>query len=255
MQLELALIPHKVENTLVNQRAADGYINATAMCRAVGKKLGHYLENKTARAFLEELSSDIGIPISGLVVVIKGGPSAAQGTWVHPDVAINLGQWCSPKFAVAVSKWVREWLTNTMTPNSLPAHIQRYMINRAEIPPTHFSMLNELIFALVAPLEAEGYVLPEKLMPDISTGRMFSKWLRDVKKVDTDTLPSYLHRFVDGRVVPARLYPNYLLADFRRYFHLEWLPYHAGEYFSKRDYKAMQYLPRLLPKPKKKLGK
>jgi len=65
-QLELILIPHKVENALINQRAVDGYINATAMCRAVGKKLGHYLENKTTQDFLAELSRDIGIPISGL---------------------------------------------------------------------------------------------------------------------------------------------------------------------------------------------
>ena len=61
------------------------------MCKAVGKMLGHYLENKTTKDFLEELASDIGIPISGLVIVRKGGKTAEQGTWVHPDVAINLG--------------------------------------------------------------------------------------------------------------------------------------------------------------------
>jgi len=255
MQLELALIPHKVENKLVNQRAADGYINATAMCNAVGKKFADYSRLTTTRAFLVELSRSMGIPIDLLVHTVSSGSNESRGTWVHPDVAINLGQWCSPKFAVAVSKWVREWLTNTIAPTSLPPHIQRYMINRAEIPPTHFSMLNELTFALVAPLEAEGYVLPEKMVPDISTGRMFSKWLREVKELDTDTLPSYQHRFADGRVVQARLYPNQLLADFRRYFHLEWLPYHAGEYFSKRDQKAMQHLPKLLPNPKRKLGR
>src|SRR3990167_4621903 len=90
-QLELILIPHKVENALINQRAVDGYINATAMCRAVGKKLGHYLENKTTQDFLAELSPDIGIPISGVVIIIKGGIIDVQGTWVHPDVAIHLG--------------------------------------------------------------------------------------------------------------------------------------------------------------------
>ena len=89
VQYELALIHRKIENVVVNQRVVDGYINATAMCQAVGKQLGHYLENKTTKEFLKELSSDIGIPISELVIVIKGGVSDAQGTWVHPEVAIT----------------------------------------------------------------------------------------------------------------------------------------------------------------------
>lgn len=33
-QVEFALIPHEVENRIVQQRAVDGYINATEMCRA-----------------------------------------------------------------------------------------------------------------------------------------------------------------------------------------------------------------------------
>ena len=108
---DLAVIPHKIENALINQRALDGYVDATAMCKASGKEFGHYYENKTTKAFLAELSTVIGIPITQPVYRIQGGRAELQGTWVHPDVAINLGQWCSPKFAVAVSQWVREWIT------------------------------------------------------------------------------------------------------------------------------------------------
>ena len=36
-QSELPLITHKVENRIVQQRAHDGYINATEMCRAGGE--------------------------------------------------------------------------------------------------------------------------------------------------------------------------------------------------------------------------
>lgn len=255
VQYELALIHRKIENVVVNQRVVDGYINATAMCQAVGKQLGHYLENKTTKEFLKELSSDIGIPISELVIVIKGGVSDAQGTWVHPEVAINLGQWCSPKFAVAVAKWVREWITNKIEPKTLPYHIERYMANRSEIPPTHFSMLNEMIFALIAPLESAGYTIPDDMLPDISAGRMFCKWLRGEKGIDTDILPTYHHRFEDGRVVDAKLYPNEVLGDFRKYFHTQWLPERAEAYFAERDPKALKHIPKLLPgkKPPKLL--
>ena len=48
-----------------------------------------------------ELSSDIGIPMSGLIQIICGGQPHLQGAWVHPQVAINLAQWLSPKFAVS----------------------------------------------------------------------------------------------------------------------------------------------------------
>jgi KilA-N domain len=201
IQLELALISHQIENTLILQRAVDGYVNATAMCKAVGKNFADYRRLAATEAFLSELASDMGIPISTLLVTRKGGIAAEQGTWVHPDVAINLGQWCSPKFAVAVSRWVREWITG-QSKAGLPYHIQRYIANMSEVPHTHFSMLNEMIFGLIAPLESRGYTMPDNMIPDISEGLMFCKWLRDKKGIDTKTLPTYRHSYGDGHDFP-----------------------------------------------------
>jgi uncharacterized protein (DUF983 family) len=246
MQLQLALIPHQVENTVIHQRALDGYVNATAMCEACGKKLNHYLSNKTAQEFLTELSSVTGIPVTGLVVIKQGGIPAEQGTWVHPDVAINLGQWCSPKSAVAVSKWVREWMSGKFA-QTLPCHLTRYLANMSEVPHTHFSMLNELTLNLIAPLEINGYTLPENLVPDISEGRMFSQWLRTARGIDPSTFPSYPHRYTDGRVVMARLYPMSVLEDFRRHFHEVWVPTKMIPYFKTRDPKALEFFPRAFP--------
>lgn len=251
---QLALIPHKVENKLIHQRAIDGYVNATAMCNAVGKKLNDYTRLLVTKAFLIELSRSTGIPVDLLMHTVMDGPNDGRGTWVHPDVAINLGQWCSPKFAVAVSKWVREWVTNKFS-QALPYHIQRYLANRSEIPSTHFSMLNEMIFALIAPLEDAGYSMPDSMVPDISAGKMFCKWLRDAKGIDTDELPTYRHVWGDGRVVSPKLYPNEVLADFRKYFHEIWLPQRAKAYFEERDPKALLHLPKVLAKRPKKLKK
>jgi prophage antirepressor-like protein len=87
----------------------DGYINATMLCKAHGKKLlGHYNENKQTKAYLEELSINIGIPILELFVTNVGGNHS--GTWVHRKVAIHLAQWLSPSFAVQVSNWLDELL-------------------------------------------------------------------------------------------------------------------------------------------------
>lgn len=249
-QLELPYIKREIEGEIVQQRAVDGYINATAMCKVSGKKMNDYMRLAITTAFLAELSSETGIPVSELVIVIKGGNPDSQGTWAHPQVAINLGQWCSPKFAVRVSTWVTEWMTgNIHTKVPLPYHIERYLSNRSQIPHTHFSILNELTFSLIAPLESEGYTLPENMVPDISQGKMFSKWLRDVKGIDTSKLPTYEHRYQDGRVVQARLYPNSVLADFRKHFHEVWLPHKALNYFRERDSKALNYFPKLLALP------
>jgi hypothetical protein len=244
--MQLALISHQMENAVIFQRASDGYVNATAMCRASGKDFYGYARNQGTQEFLQELASETGIDVSELVITITTGPMDARGTWVHPDVAINLGQWCSPKFAVAVSRWVREWISGQYRSPGLPPHIQRYIANRSAIPVTHFSMLNEMIFALIAPLEAEGYSLPNEMIPDISTGKMFCKWLRDKKDIDTDELPTYYHKYDDGRVVRAKLYPNNLLAEFRTYFYNEWMPNQSLRYFKERDPKAMEHLPKIL---------
>lgn len=75
---------------------------------------------------------------------------------------------------------------------------------------------------------------------------MFSDWLRKEKGIDPSTFPSYMHRYTDGRVVPARLYPNELLADFRKHFHDDWLPKRATAYFGERDQTALTHLPKLL---------
>lgn len=249
-QMNLPLIPREVEGNIIQQRAADGYINATSMCAAANKKIGHYFETKTTKEFLTELSSDTRIAVGELVQIIKGG-SSYQGTWVHPQVAIHLAQWLSPKFAVQVSKWVYEWISGGASGDKsrIPTHLQRYMANLSEIPNTHFSMLNEMTFALIAPMESDGYVLPEHMIPDISEGKMFSKWLRDEKKVDPSSFPTYQHRYLDGRIVPARLYPNEFLADFRAHFHGVWLPQKAREYFEVRDTTAIAFLPKLLESP------
>ena len=240
-QAELALIPHKVENRIVQQRAVDGYINATEMCRASGKKFGHYNENRTTREFLAALSADIGTPISGLVQVVKGGPPNLQGTWVHPQVAIHLAQWLRPEFAVQVTKWVFEWMSGQLAREAMPEHVRRYAINQHKIPATHFSMLNQMTFRLLGPLEIQGYIVPATMMPDIALGRMFSKWLREQDE-NPDSFPSYPHEFLDGDPRPtvfARLYPNRLITDFNEQLDLWIRDGRARTYFGNRDENAI----------------
>lgn len=248
VQASLALIPREENGSLINQRMVDGYVNATELCKAVGKNFADYARLKTTQEFLEALSFDMGIPIPALYQTFMGGNPKLQGTWVHPQVAINLGQWASPKFAVLVSKWIMEWTTgNVPNASRLPYHLQRYVINRAAIPPTHFSIFNEIVYNLIAPLEDYGYELPDKLVPDISEGRMFAQWVREEKRLEPNEFPTYTHTYPDGRVIPnVKLYPNHLLADFRDHFHNVWLRERAGKYFKERDVNALPFLEKVV---------
>jgi hypothetical protein len=255
MQQHFDLIPHPVQGAIIYQRPKDGYINATAMCQAAGKLWGHYRENVATQAFLDALSGDIGMPISDLVQSIKGGDPRLQGTWIHPQVAIHFGQWLSPKFAVQVSQWVVDWMSGKVPASriQLPYHIRRYTANQPNVPIGHFSILSELTLALIAPLELVGYTMPERMVPDISHGRMFCQWLREQHGIDTDSLPTYWHVYEDGRRVRAKAYPESLLAEWRKHYREEWLPHRAIEYFRPRDSEALAFLPKLISEstPKK----
>ena len=88
----------------------------------------------------------------------------------------------------------------------------------------------------------EGYNLPENMVPDISEGRMFCGWLRKEKEIEPNDFPTYKHYYADGRVVLAKLYPNYLLEDFRRHFHEVWIPKRMVSYFAERDAKALPFI-------------
>lgn len=248
LQLSLPLVQYELEREVIYQRVRDGYVNATAMCKAADKKWGHYRENAQTQRFLEALEADIGIPISDLVQSVKGGDPALQGTWVHPQVAINLAQWLSPEFAVKVSKWILDWMLGKTPGGNLPYHLRRYMANMTNVPIGHFSILNEMTLALIGPLEQMGYSLPDNMVPDISEGKMFSRWLRD-NGFDPDAMPSYRHGYEDGRTVPARAYPNTHLQDFRSHFTQVWMRERAIAYFGERDKKSLPYLEKLLALP------
>jgi hypothetical protein len=128
----------------------------------------------------------------------------------------------------------------------LPYHIRRYVDNYSQIPPGYFSILQQMTMQLIAPLEVQGYTLPDSMMPDISEGRLFCKWLREEKGLDPESFQSYEHKFEDGRVVPARLYPFNLLSDYLQHFQDEWLQKRAEGYFKKRDERVLPLLPKLL---------
>ncbi len=94
---------------IIRQRIEDGYLSATDMCKANGKRYNHWYSLDSTSEYLKELSRDIGLSVPNLIQIKKGGISTQQGSWVHPRAATLLAMWISPKFGVKVSRWIEEW--------------------------------------------------------------------------------------------------------------------------------------------------
>jgi len=93
----------------VQARLSDGYVNATMLCKAGEKEFSNWMLLERTKRLIEKSSSDLGIPRTQIVDVRKGNSSQfIQGSWIHPNLAVQLAQWISDDFANTVSLWVRE---------------------------------------------------------------------------------------------------------------------------------------------------
>jgi hypothetical protein len=144
----------RVNNVDVEQRVADGFINATAMCVAHGKDINQWYRTWDTLELFVSLANELKIPhdfesfdfrtrqfteecksvelqtldvtrlsgakyakmFPGLIFVKMGSPSTGGGAFLHPDLALQLAQWCNKPFAIQVSRWVQEWLITGRNP-------------------------------------------------------------------------------------------------------------------------------------------
>lgn len=111
-------IKHDYKGITINQRSEDGYINLNEMAQATGKRIDHWLNNKSTQDLIAEFNLEISYNSASttrnhgeLKTALLTYEGKNGGTWAHPDIAIQFAQWCSPTFALQVSRWVREWLT------------------------------------------------------------------------------------------------------------------------------------------------
>ena len=107
-----ALEVRQWEGHAIQRRRSDGFVNATAMCQANGKKWNDYARlDRTAdyMAALERVFRSAGFP-ADLIDVITTGPNHLRGTWIHPRLAVDLARWCRPAFAVWMDGWLLDHL-------------------------------------------------------------------------------------------------------------------------------------------------
>lgn len=106
--------------------AAGAFVNATAMCGAFGKRPNHFLSLESTKDFIAELEklnaenpeSDARNPGITSVITRKGnfGGNENQGTWLHPDLALECARWLSPRFAIWTNRIIRRILAGEGMP-------------------------------------------------------------------------------------------------------------------------------------------
>jgi len=114
-----ALVSRSWNGTPISRRTADCYVNATAMCKANKKRWSDYRESDRCQLYLDALSQTTEIPVFDLIQSRQGH---GGGTWVHPQVAVDLARWISAPFAVWMDGWFLESLQQAQpTPLETPS--------------------------------------------------------------------------------------------------------------------------------------
>jgi len=165
------------------------------------------------------------------------------------------------------AKRFRKWVTSEVLPQlrksgrysltgvGIPNFVRRFNDNWDRVDSDHFSVISELFIRLYGRLEHSGYILPDRgtngreIRPDVSVGMRFSQWLKDNHSDHIKNRKKYRHILPDKTEVDAFQYPTTSLPLFIQYVDRVWIPDHAEVYFSERDVKALEFLPKLLPPP------
>jgi hypothetical protein len=90
---------------------------------------------------------------------------------VHPDLAIQLAQWCNTTFAIQVSRWVRDWLLEIYNPTQIESDIDRVAI-RADLKDIKRLDLMDRVRDF---LQAAGRYNPKDEQTRIYFGRVHNK--------------------------------------------------------------------------------
>ena len=111
-------------------------------------------------------------------------------------------------------------------------HLQRYELNKPNIPKEYFCMLKEVITEVIMELELEGKDLIDSAMPDGSLGIGFPKFLKE-KGIDISGYPKYRQQLTNGKIIDARAYPYTVYHFFKEFVDI-WIKDKGQKYFTEK---------------------
>jgi hypothetical protein len=196
--LYMSIVLHDYNGFAISQDE-DRYVSLTDMAKAAGKQVGHYLRLDSTNEYLEALSTEIQIGRSSLVKAFKGG-SGKQGTWAHPEVAIDFAQWCNVSFRI----WANRTLKGAIEKKSEAAQLeilnQTIALREIELEALKIEK------GIIAPARTKTYKVID--LTGIDNIESVEAYIRDRVKLDPSCKIYVGNK--DGN--PTKLfYPNYLL--------------------------------------------
>ena len=110
------VITESYDGAVIPFQAGDAFVNATAMCAAFGKEPYEFLRLTSTQSFVDALTEELGenpvVTRRGNFGVNRENPvSLVQGTWLHPDLALECARWLSPKFSIWCNRVIRRILS------------------------------------------------------------------------------------------------------------------------------------------------
>lgn len=210
----------------INQRE-DGYVSATQMCQANNKLAADWLRLDETKAYKEELSASMGIPIDALCLVKSGSPEFGGGTWIHPKLAICLGRWISIPFAIWCDTHIKTLIEKgstalvELTPMEQLLIIVQNGIEQEKKLAALESKVNKLEDKQVRfdpyladdnnLITLESYQIINKLKFDKGVGLKFYNACNNIAKVNPNNSKVQLHRTVHPLKGSITSYPKDLL--------------------------------------------
>lgn len=130
-----------LEGLTVALQRENSYVNATALARRYYEQTNQrkdpnaWLRNKRTQETIVYVSQQTRIPPQKLVFIVQGGNEVdAQGTFLHPDLAIPFASWLSVEFEYKVTKIIQKYLVEQSVPEYRnAANRLRELINVLEV--------------------------------------------------------------------------------------------------------------------------
>lgn len=157
-------------------KRSDGYVDATAACRACQKEFKFYRRMESTNKYLECLAKTLSKEIDELVCTDRG-----IGTWVHPSVALDLGRWLRTDFAIWMDAWILEEINK-----STAVQPKRLYKNQLEIRSE--TQLHESVVKFIRDRFPDALILPSLGESGDDEEKRLANWRKGYRSGSPDLL-------------------------------------------------------------------
>ena len=111
-----------LNNSIINSRKEDMYINAIQLCKAGDKLFNDWYSLETTKKLITDLKTEItnNTPNDELRLIDCIEPnsidsnSISEEIWIHPRLALKVAFWISPNFILEISNWICNLYSNSI---------------------------------------------------------------------------------------------------------------------------------------------